>query len=102
MKILKKISCLIIMFIFLLSGSIVNADEADNVSSETELKSAISNQSISTINLNNDIELSEVLIIGKNLKINGNGHKLTLGKNNIGRHMRINEGFKITSDRIVP
>ena len=74
----------VFMFIGLLNFSKVSAD-ISNVSTIDELKSAVLQDNIDTINLENDIDLGTKSVkIQKNITIDGQGHTVTYGKSGAG------------------
>ena len=74
---MKKVIVIInvLLAFLLLSANVVKADIA-NVSTFEELTTAITNGS-EEINISNDIEFDSSLTISNNIKINGNGKKIS-------------------------
>lgn len=59
---------------------VYGADER-NVATAEELVSAINNADVKTINVTKDITTTGKTTIARDVTINGNGHKITIGKN---------------------
>lgn len=86
MKNPKKLFYFFSLFIFIgvINFSKVNADMV-NISTIDELKAAVLQDNIETINLKNDLDLgSESIKIKKSITVDGQGHTITYGKSGAG------------------